>query len=169
MHSKKFLMTASAALIAAGVATAAGAFQVRGGAQTSMNAANFQAAHETNVATRQANRTARASDRQNTIQQVSSNRTTAATNISNNRTNAVNNYNDNHGSWYNDHPVATAAAVTTAVVGTAAVIGSIVRSLPPSCSAMNVNGVTYQQCGSTWYQPQYAGTTVQYVVVNAPG
>ena len=24
------------------------------------------------------------------------------------------------------------------------------------------------QCGSTWYQPQYAGTTVQYVVVNPP-
>lgn len=179
MHSKKFLMTASAALMAAGVATAAGAFQVRGGAQTSVNAANRQSAHETNVATRQANRTTRASDRQNTMQQassnranaatnISSNRANAATNISNNRANVANNYNDNHGGWYNDHPVATAAAVATAVVGTAAVVGSIVRSLPPSCSAMVVGGVTYQQCGSTWYQPQYAGTTVQYVVVNPP-
>jgi len=31
-----------------------------------------------------------------------------------------------------------------------------------------VNGFAYQQCGSTWYQPQFAGTTTTYVVVNAP-
>ncbi len=179
MHSKKFFTAALAALLAAGVATTAGAFQVRGGAQTSVNNANRESAREANVATRQSNRTARASDRQNTMQQassnranaatnISSNRANAATNISNNRANVANNYNDSHNSWYNDHPVATAAAVTTAVVGTAAVVGSIVHSLPPSCSAMTINGVTYQQCGSTYYQPQYAGTTVQYVVVNPP-
>jgi hypothetical protein len=28
--------------------------------------------------------------------------------------------------------------------------------------------MTYQQCGGTWYQPQYVGNDVQYVVVNAP-
>jgi hypothetical protein len=168
MHSKKLLMAAAIALFAAGVATTAGAFQVRGGAQTSVNNANREAAREANVQTRQTNRTARAGDRQNTMQQASTNRTNAATNISNNRANVANNYNDNHNNWYNDHPVATAAAVTTAVVGTAAVVGSIVHSLPPSCSAMTINGVTYQQCGSTYYQPQYAGTTVQYVVVNPP-
>ena len=33
---------------------------------------------------------------------------------------------------------------------------------------MAVNGASYYQCGSTWYQPQYAGSDVQYVVVNAP-
>jgi hypothetical protein len=168
MHSKTFLIAAATALFAAGVATTAGAFQVRGGAQTSVNNANREAAREANVQTRQTNRTARAGDRQNTMQQASTNRTNAATNISNNRANVANNYNDNHNNWYNDHPVATAAAVTTAVVGTAAVVGSIVHSLPPSCSAMTINGVTYQQCGSTYYQPQYAGTTVQYVVVNPP-
>ena len=55
------------------------------------------------------------------------------------------------------------------MAGTPAVaVGSIVRSLPPSCSAMVVNGITYQQCGGTWYQPQYMGTQVSYVVVNAP-
>lgn len=72
-----------------------------------------------------------------------------------------------HDHW-DDHPVATAAAVTAAVSVTAAAIGSIVYSIPPSCSQVVVNGIAYQQCGSTWYQPQYAGTTVQYVVVNAP-
>lgn len=62
------------------------------------------------------------------------------------------------------HPVATAAAVAT----TAAVIGSMVYSIPPSCSSMVVNGVSYQQCGSSWYQPQYVGSQVTYVVVNPP-
>jgi len=76
---------------------------------------------------------------------------------------------DSHNGWNDwDHPVAAAAAVTTAVAVTSAVIGSIVYSVPPSCVSTVVNGVAYQQCGSTWYQPQYSGTNVQYVVVNAP-
>ncbi|HET6900279.1 MAG TPA: hypothetical protein VFK70_18140 [Vicinamibacteria bacterium] len=66
------------------------------------------------------------------------------------------------------HPVATAAAVTAAAVVTAAVVGSIVYSIPPSCTSVVVNGFAYQQCGSTWYQPQFAGTTTTYVVVNPP-
>ena len=66
------------------------------------------------------------------------------------------------------HPAATAAAVTAAAVTTAAVVGSTVHTLPPACSAISVSGVTYQQCGSTWYQPQFVGTTVNYVVVNPP-
>jgi len=66
------------------------------------------------------------------------------------------------------HPFATAAAVTAGVAVTAAVVGSVTRSLPPSCAPVLVNGITYQQCGGAWYQPQYAGTQVTYVVVNAP-
>ncbi len=66
------------------------------------------------------------------------------------------------------HPVATAAVVTAAAVTTAAVVGSIVYTLPPACGVAVVNGITYQNCGGTWYQPRYAGTTVQYVVVTAP-
>jgi hypothetical protein len=66
------------------------------------------------------------------------------------------------------HPVAVAAAVTATAVMTAAVVGSIVHSVPPSCSTVIVNGLTYQQCGSTWYQPQFAGTTTTYIVVNPP-
>jgi hypothetical protein len=66
------------------------------------------------------------------------------------------------------HPAATAAAVTAAAVVTAAVVGSIVYSLPPSCSTVIVNGFAYQQCGSTWYQPQISGGSTTYIVVNAP-
>ncbi|WP_194270629.1 DUF6515 family protein [Glaciimonas soli] len=88
--------------------------------------------------------------------------------------NVNNNVNVNgHGGYYNhgvyyDHPVATAAVVTAGVAVTAAAIGSMVRTLPPSCSTVVVNGLAYQNCGNVWYQPQYAGTQVNYVVVNAP-
>lgn len=83
-------------------------------------------------------------------------------------------HNDWHGGDYGHwddhyyHPVATAAAVTAAAVVTSAVVGSIVYSVPPSCSTVVVNGISYSQCGSTWYQPRYAGSSVQYVVVNSP-
>jgi hypothetical protein len=63
--------------------------------------------------------------------------------------------------------VAAAAAATSAAV-TAAVVGTRVYSLPPSCTAVVAGGVTYQQCGSVWYQPQFVGTGTTYVVVNAP-
>jgi len=60
------------------------------------------------------------------------------------------------------HPVAAIATVAV----TAAVIGSMTPSLPPSgCVPVMVGNVTYQQCGPNWYQPQYVGTSVQYVVV----
>ncbi|MEF8718587.1 MAG: hypothetical protein V5B44_13015 [Candidatus Accumulibacter necessarius] len=70
---------------------------------------------------------------------------------------------DRRGDGWNDnyHPVAT-------VVVTAAVVGSVVRSVPPNCSPYNYNGMVYQQCGSSWYQRQYVGNDVQYVVVNRP-
>ena len=66
------------------------------------------------------------------------------------------------------HPVATGVAVGATAAVTAAVIGSVVYSLPPSCTSVIVNGISYQQCGSTWYQPQYAGSNVSYTVVNPP-
>jgi hypothetical protein len=87
----------------------------------------------------------------------------------NRNVNVNNNY---HGGGYYGgccyHPVAVAAAVTATAVVTAAVVGSIVHSVPPSCSSVIVNGLAYQQCGSTWYQPQFSGTTTTYIVVNPP-
>ena len=99
-------------------------------------------------------------------------------NVNVNRNVNVNVNNNYHGGGYYGggcyncgccyHPVATAAAVTAAAVVTAAVVGSIVHSVPPSCSSVIVNGLAYQQCGSTWYQPQFSGTTTTYIVVNPP-
>ncbi len=69
------------------------------------------------------------------------------------------------GGWDNNyHPVATAAAVTATVAVTSAVIGSMVRTVPAGCVPVNYGGVVYQQCGSTWYQPQGS----QYIVINPP-
>ena len=77
-----------------------------------------------------------------------------------------------HGGYYgggccyhdNYHPIATAAAVTATAMVTSAIIGSIVNTVPSGCSTVVVNGFAYQQCGSTWYQPQGS----QFIVVNPP-
>lgn len=102
-------------------------------------------------------------------------RSTSVNNVSNRNTNVNVNKNVNvdvdrrggccGGGWDNDyHPVATAAAVTATVAVTSAVVGSIVRSVPANCVPVNYGGIIYQQCGSTWYQPQGG----QYVVINPP-
>jgi hypothetical protein len=79
-------------------------------------------------------------------------------------------FNGGYDRW--GHPVAAGAAVGVAagVAGavTSAAVGSTVAVLPPSCSPVVVDGMGYSQCGSTWYEPYYSGTTVQYMVVSPP-
>ena len=97
---------------------------------------------------------------------VNNNRNTNV-NVNNNRNTNVNINSNRHVDVDVDvdrgfHPVATVATIAV----TAAVIGSMTPSLPPSgCVPVMVGNVMYQQCGPTWYQPQYVGTSVQYVVV----
>ena len=69
---------------------------------------------------------------------------------------------------HHHHPIGTAAAITATAVVTAAVVGSVVHTIPPSCVPVQVGNMIYQQCGTTWYQPQYAGSSVQYVVITPP-
>jgi hypothetical protein len=95
------------------------------------------------------------------------------TNINSNRNVNVNVDHDVHvhGGYYGGgccYHTNTAAVVATTAIVTAAVVGSRVYALPPACSVVMVNGFTYQQCGSTWYQPQFMGTSTTYVVVAAP-
>ncbi len=47
-------------------------------------------------------------------------------------------------------------------------VGAIVASLPSSCSSVSVNGITYYNCGGTYYQPAYDGPNLVYVVVEPP-
>jgi hypothetical protein len=79
-------------------------------------------------------------------------------------------YNDYHGSGYyggDYHPVATGVAVGVAAGVTAAAIGSLAYSLPSGCAPYTYSG-PYYRCGNVWYQPQYQGSNVTYVVVNPP-
>jgi hypothetical protein len=95
-------------------------------------------------------------------------RSTSVNNVNVNRNvnvNVDNNRGCCNNGWDNDyHPIATAAAVTATVAVTSAVIGSMVRTVPAGCVPVNYGGYIYQQCGSTWYQPQ--GN--QYIVINPP-
>jgi hypothetical protein len=91
-------------------------------------------------------------------------RSTSVNNVNNNNVNVNRNVNVNtNNGWNNDyhhHPVATAAAIA----GTAAIIGSMVRTVPAGCAPVNYGGVVYQQCAGTWYAPQGS----QFVVVSPP-
>ena len=43
-------------------------------------------------------------------------------------------------------------------------VGTMVTSLPPGCTTSVLNGVEYQRCGSTYYQPHMAGSNLVFVV-----
>jgi hypothetical protein len=66
------------------------------------------------------------------------------------------------------NPVARGVVAGTAAAVTAAAIGSTVYSLPSSCTTIYDDGVSYYDCSGTYYQPQFYGTTTQYVVVSRP-
>ena len=109
------------------------------------------------------------SNTRNTTNVNRTNVNTSRTNVNVNRNVNVNVDVDHHGGYYGGygrpypyHPVARA-------VGTAMVVGAIVSTLPATgCTTVMIGGIGYRQCGTTWYQPQYQGTTVVYQVVNAP-
>jgi len=104
--------------------------------------------------------------RADNVRSTSVNNVNANRNVNANVNRNVNVNVNNRGGWDNDyyHPVATAAAVTAGVAVTAAVVGSVVNAVPAGCVPVNYGGLIYQQCGSTWYQPQGSG----YVVINQP-
>lgn len=60
-------------------------------------------------------------------------------------------------------------AVYAAPVAAAGIaIGTVLVTLPQSCSTVTVNGVTYYNCGGTYYQAAYDGPNLVYVVVQPP-
>ena len=54
------------------------------------------------------------------------------------------------------------------VVGATAATTTYVATLPCQAAAVVVNGITYFQCGTTWYQRAYAGSQVTYMITEAP-
>ncbi len=65
-------------------------------------------------------------------------------------------------------PEADATVVGSACVADRLAIGSIVSTLPDGSFVTVVDGCTYRRCGHVWFQPQYTGSDVTYVVVRAP-
>jgi hypothetical protein len=60
------------------------------------------------------------------------------------------------------------AVAAGVAVGTAIAVGTRVTTLPSSCTTVVTAGVTYHHCGSVYYRAYHEGTTVVYVVVDAP-
>lgn len=75
-------------------------------------------------------------------------------------------YDDDWGPW---GYVAAGAAVAAGAYAVGTIINAANYSaLSCTPTTVVVNGMTYSQCGSTWYQPTYSGGDVTYVVVNPP-
>jgi hypothetical protein len=158
----------SAIILTAAARERAGGGQRAGGArETAGNRAGGAAANrQATVSNRQVRSSATSNVNHNRATNTNVNRDVNVNrNVNIDRDIDVSVHRDYYDGWDDHwHPFAAAAAVTA----TAVAVGSLVRTLPPSCSTVVVNGVSYSQCGSTWYLPQYSGTTVQYVVVNPP-
>jgi hypothetical protein len=112
----------------------------------------------------------RAAARNTTRTSVSGDRNTNVNRNTNVKANRNTNVNVNRRGYYGGayYRGPTVAGVVAATVATAIVVGAIVSTLPPSCSTLVVNGLAYQNCGGTYYQPQYQGSSVTYVVVKHP-
>jgi hypothetical protein len=147
------------------------AYATRGTTRTSVNSTSVH--RSASASSTSVNRSASASsasvNRSASVSSTSVNTANVNRNVNVNSTtvNVNKNVNVNTGCCYNN--VGTAGAVAAGVAA-GIVVGSVIAAsaLPPKCSAVIANGVTYQNCGGAWYQPQYAGSQVTYIVVNPP-
>ena len=61
------------------------------------------------------------------------------------------------------------AVPQTAAPSTAAMaIGTVVKSLPAGCTTVAAGGVSYSNCGGTFYRVAFQGSSLVYVVVEKP-
>ena len=166
----RLIASAMAALMLVS-STSALAYATRGTTRTSVNSTSVNRSASINSAS--VNRSASASstsvNRSASVNSASVNTANVNRNVNVNSTtvNVNRNVNVNTGCCYNN--VGTAGAVAAGVAA-GIVVGSVIAAsaLPPKCSAVIVNGVAYQNCGGAWYQPQYSGSQVTYIVVNPP-
>jgi hypothetical protein len=109
-------------------------------------------------ATRQENRTERQGTRQEQTTQRQGQRQEALAKASGD-------YDYRH--WDSYWGAAAVGAAAGYIAG-ATLTASAFAALPCTHTTVVVGGVTYYQCGSTWYQPAYAANGVTYVIVNPP-
>jgi hypothetical protein len=72
-----------------------------------------------------------------------------------------------HGYGYSSGGAFAAGALTGLAVGSV-ITASQMNASATAPTPVVVNNVTYYQVGSSWYQPQYQGGQVTYVMVNPP-
>ena len=78
-----------------------------------------------------------------------------------------------HGYYHKEGEVLAGVVIGAAIVGAATaapapVTTTYITVLPCTASAVIVNGVSYYNCSSTWYQRGYAGGQLTYVVGGPP-
>jgi len=73
-----------------------------------------------------------------------------------------------YGGYYRGYPTYPAGGVVTGMAIGSTMTAATFNAQKASCSTLVVNGTSYYQCGSTWYQPSSQGGNVTYVVVNPP-
>jgi len=151
----------------------ADAREARGGGNRANVDNSRQDARSNNVRSASVNNVNSKTNNRN-VANANANRNVNVNNINNVNTNrnvnGNNHYDDHYDNHYDndccnngwDNPLAAAAVVTAVVVA----VGTRVAAPPANanCVPVNSGGIVYQQCGSTWYQPQGG----QYVVVNPP-
>ena len=148
------LLAVAVAAASLAVSTGAQARDAKGGATKTNVNKNANSNRNSNVGS---NKNVNVNNNSNKNVNVNSNKNV---NVNSNRNVNVNvDYDDHH------HPIGTAVAIGATVAVTAAIVGSVTTTLPPACTVVMMNGLAYQQCGTVWYQPQYVGSSVQYVVV----
>lgn len=62
--------------------------------------------------------------------------------------------------------VAPAPVYYAAPVAYAPAVGTVVAALPPGCSSMSINGISYMNCAGVFYMPFYSGGALMYQVTN---
>lgn len=73
-----------------------------------------------------------------------------------------------YGGYYGGYPAYPVGGVAAGMAVGSTMTAAAFNAQKASCRTLVVNGVSYYQCGSTWYQPSYQGSRVTYVVVNPP-
>jgi len=152
-------------------ATSSGNFQ-SGAASSQATSASQQASRQSaaqeSQASRQAAQAANREDWQSYGQQQS--RQSYGQQQQQSRQNYASDYYDDfhrHGGYYPTGRAYAAVVITGAVIGSTMTAAAF-SAQAASCATVLVGGLTYYQCGSTWYQPTTQGSQVTYIVVNPP-
>jgi hypothetical protein len=145
-----------------------GGRSVQGAGPSSVRSGNANANRNANA---NVNRNANVNQNANVNRNANVNQNTNVnrnTNVNVNSNTNVNVHHDYDNDWDNG-----GAFIAGAVVGgiTGAAIASsnqttVITTLPSGCATVIINGISSYNCGGVYYQPQYSGSSVTYVIIS---